>query len=293
MWGFLYIISYFTKGLPHSIFISMKSGAKKLFSSKARLFVSVMATGLILSTPITLIAAELTAKGIIKKVDQLLRGDSAHSIMEMTIVNPRWQRTIKMESWERGRKKTLVRILSPKKEEGVGSLKIDYQMWNYLPRVERVIKIPPSMMMSSWMGSDFTNDDLVKESSIVEDYSHEMTGAVDLAGEVAYRVEAIPKPGSAVVWGKLVFFVRKDDYVPLRQEYFSESGDLVRYLDFSEIRKMGGRTLPTLWEMVPVDTAGDMAKKKGKKTIVRLVEIEFDLPIDDLIFSLRNLKKWP
>lgn len=271
----------------------MKSGAKNLLSYKVCLFAFVLATGLILFTPLTLIAAELTAKDIIKKVDQLLRGDSAHSIMEMTIINPRWQRTLKMESWEQGRKKTLVRILSPKKEEGVGSLKIDYQMWNYLPRVERVIKIPPSMMMSSWMGSDFTNDDLVKESSIVEDYSHELTGIVDLGGEKAYRVEAIPNPGAAVVWGKLVFFVREADYVPLRQEYFSESGELVRYLDFSEIRKMSGRTLPTLWEMVPVDIAGDMAEKKEKKTIVRLVEIEFDLPIDEVIFSLRNLKKWP
>ena len=256
-----------------------------------------MAAVMVILVPAPPVAAEPRAKDIIKKVDQLLRGDSAHSIMEMTIINPRWQRTLTMESWEVGRKKTLVRILSPKKEEGVGSLKMDYQMWNYLPRVERVIKIPPSMMMSSWMGSDFTNDDLVKESSIVEDYSHELTGTVNLAGEDAYRVEAIPNAGAAVVWGKLVFFVRKADYVPLRQEYFSESGELVRYLDFSEIKKMGGRTLPTLWEMHPLDLseglAGDMPEKKGKKTIVRLVEIEFDLPIDDTVFSLRNLKKWP
>ncbi len=264
----------------------MKLGAKKLLSSKVCLFAFIMATGLILFTPVTLIAAELTAKDIIKKVDQLLRGDSAHSVMEMTIINPRWQRTLRMESWELGRKKTLIRILSPKKEEGVGSLKIDYQMWNYLPRVERVIKIPPSMMMSSWMGSDFTNDDLVKESSIVEDYDHELTGTIEIAGEEAYRVEAIPKPDSAVVWGKLVFFVRTVDYVPLRQEYFSESGELVRYLDFSKIRKMGGRTLPTLWEMVPVG-------KKGKKTVMKLIEIEFDLPLKNSVFSLRNLKKWP
>lgn len=229
---------------------------------------------------------ELTAKDIIKKVDDLLRGDSAHSLMEMTIINPRWTRTLRMESWEVGRKRTLVRILSPKKEEGVGSLKIDYQMWNYLPRVERVIKIPPSMMMSSWMGSDFTNDDLVKESSIVEDYEHTLTGKVDLNGTQAYRVVAIPKPDAPVVWGKLVFFVRAEDYVPLRQEYFSESKELVRYLDFGDIRQMGGRILPTHWEMVPL-------KKKGKKTLVKMIDIKFDLPIDDNVFTLRNLKKWP
>ena len=231
-------------------------------------------------------ANDLTARDIIKKMDDLLRGDSAHSIMEMTITNPRWQRMLRMESWEVGRKKTLVRILHPKKEEGVGSLKIDYQMWNYLPRVERVIKIPPSMMMSSWMGSDFTNDDLVKESSVVEDYTHKLEGEVELRGERAYKIVAIPKEHAPVVWGKLVFFVRVADYVPLRQEYFSEKGEMVRYLDFQEIKKMGRRTLPTLWEMVPLN-------KKGKKTVVRLVDIEFNMPIDDNIFSLRNLKKWP
>ncbi|MBE9535648.1 MAG: outer membrane lipoprotein-sorting protein [Proteobacteria bacterium] len=229
---------------------------------------------------------ELTATQIIKKVEQLLRGDSAHSIMEMNIITPRWQRTLRMENWEVGRKKTLVRILSPKKEEGVGSLKIDYQMWNYLPRVERVIKIPPSMMMSSWMGSDFTNDDLVKESSIVDDYDHELKGIVTLGDFKAYRIDAVPKEGTAVVWGKLVFFVRTGDYVPLRQEYFSESGELVRYLDFSDVRQVGKRLLPTRWEMVPVN-------KPGKKTIVKLVDIEFDIALKDELFTLRNLKKWP
>ena len=270
----------------------MKLSAKNFLCFKTGNTAIVIAVFMILLIPISSTAADLTAKDIIKKVDQLLRGDSAHSVMEMTIINPRWQRTLRMESWELGRKKTLVRILSPKKEEGVGSLKIDYQMWNYLPRVERVIKIPPSMMMSSWMGSDFTNDDLVKESSIVEDYDHDLTGIIEIAGEKAYRVEAIPKPDSAVVWGKLVFFVRTADYVPLRQEYFSESGELVRYLNFSEIRKMGGRTLPTLWEMVPLNKT-DKAEKKGKKTVMKLMEIEFDLPLKDSVFSLRNLKKWP
>lgn len=246
--------------------------------------VSVLLLLIFLASPA--FSAKPTAKEIIKRVDDLLRGDSAHSVMEMTIVNPRWERTLKMESWEVGRKKTLVRILYPKKEEGVGSLKLDYQMWNYLPRVERVIKIPPSMMMSSWMGSDFTNDDLVKESSVVEDYTHELEGEVDLGGERAYKVVAIPKENAPVVWGKLVFFVRVDDYVPLRQEYFSERQELVRYLDFRDIKQMGGRTLPTTWEMVPVD-------KKGKKTIIRLIDIEFNLPIDESVFTLRNLKKWP
>lgn len=261
---------------------------RRLFNTHAKRSIISLAFFVLSIAPAYTFAetTELTARQIIKKVEQLLRGDSAHSIMEMTIINPRWQRTLRMENWEVGRKKTLVRILSPKKEEGVGSLKIDYQMWNYLPRVERVIKIPPSMMMSSWMGSDFTNDDLVKESSIVDDYDHELKGIVPLGDFQAYRVDAVPREGSAVVWGKLVFFVRTGDYVPLRQEYFSESGELIRYLEFSEIRKVGSRLLPTNWEMVPLN-------KPGKKTIVKLIEIEFDMALEDELFTLRNLKKWP
>ncbi len=236
--------------------------------------------------PMTAVSGELTAGEIIRKVDILMRGKSAHSIMEMTIVNPKWTRTLKMETWEKDRKKTLVRILAPKKEEGVGSLRIGYQMWNYLPRIERVIKIPPSMMMQSWMGSDFTNDDLVKESSIVEDYVHTLIGVFDFGGERAYKIVAVPKPEAPVVWGKLVFWVRVSDFVPLKQEYYSESGEMVRYLLFREIRRMGGRTIPTLWEMVPLE-------KKGKKTVVKIIDIEFDIAITEEIFTLRNLRKWP
>lgn len=231
-------------------------------------------------------AEDLTALDIIKKVEQLMRGDSAHCVMEMTIVNPRWKRTLRMESWEKGRQKFLVRILSPKKEEGVGSLKMGYQMWNYLPRVERVIKIPPSMMMSSWMGSDFTNDDLVKESSIIEDYTHTLLGIVDLDGERVYKIDAIPKPDAPVVWGKITFFVRVEGFIPLRQEYYSESGELVRYMALGDVKEMGGRMLPAYQEMVPLD-------KKGKKTVIRLIDIEFDIPLNEDIFTLRTLKKWP
>lgn len=229
---------------------------------------------------------ELTALDIIEKVEQLMRGNSAHAVMEMTIINPRWQRTLRMESWEKDREKFLVRILSPKKEEGVGSLKIGYQMWNFLPRVERVIKIPPSMMMSSWMGSDFTNDDLVKESSIIYDYTHNLLGITDLNGEKVYKVESIPKPDAPVVWGKIIFFVRVEGYTPLRQEYYSESGEMVRYMVLSDVKKMSGRILPTYQEMVPLN-------KKGKKTIIKLIDIKFDIPIDEDVFTLRQLKKWP
>lgn len=218
-------------------------------------------------------------------MDRLQRGDTARGTYEMTITDPRWTRTLRLNVWEvRDEKKSFIRILSPAKEKGIGTLKIGSEMWNYLPRVERTIKIPPSMMMQPWMGSDFTNDDLVKESSIVDDFVHELIGVVDLDGVKAYKVVSIPKPKVAVVWDKIVYWVREEDFLPLRQEFYSEKGELIRVMTFSEIREVGGRVIPTYWEMVPV-------KKKGRKTSLRIIDVVYDEPLDDSVFSLRNLKR--
>ena len=227
----------------------------------------------------------INGRAIIRKMDLLMRGDTIIGTYEMTITDPNWERTLRLTAWEnRKEKKTFIRILSPPKEEGIGTLKIGFEMWNYLPKVERIIKVPPSMMMQSWMGSDFTNDDLVKESSIVEDYLHRLVGEVKLNGYEAYHVEAVPKPDAPVVWDKIHYWVRKGDYIPLRQEFYSEKGELIRVMTFSDIKKMGGRVIPTFWRMVPV-------KKEGKQTTLRIVDAEFNRPIDAEIFTLRNLRR--
>ncbi len=229
---------------------------------------------------------ELTsAKEIINEMDKLLRGDTASGTYEMTITDPRWTRTLKLLVWEkRLEKKSFIRILSPAKEKGIGTLKIESEMWNYLPRVERTIKIPPSMMMQPWMGSDFTNDDLVKESSIVDDFTHELLGVVDMDGHRAYHIVSRPRPDAPVVWDKIVYWLTVGDYLPLKEEFYSEKGELIRVMTFSEIKEVGGRLIPTYWEMVPV-------KKKGRMTSMRILDAVYNEPIDDAIFTLRNLKK--
>jgi outer membrane lipoprotein-sorting protein len=235
---------------------------------------------------LSVLAEELIdGKEIIRRMDELIRGETGMGIYEMTIKDPRWERTLKLRVWEtRKDKKTFIRILSPPKEKGIGTLKIGLEMWNYLPRVERTIKIPPSMMMQPWMGSDFTNDDLVKESSIVEDYIHRVIGKEKMDGFDAYHVEALPKPDAPVVWGKILYWVRVEDFIPLRQEFYSEKEELIRVMTFSEIKEIGGRVLPTHWQMVPV-------KKKGRMTSLHIIEVEFDVPIPEEIFTLRNLKR--
>lgn len=227
---------------------------------------------------------DLSAEEIVKKSEDLFRGRTSHAVFEMTIVTPRWQRTLKMEGWFDGNERALIRILAPPKEEGVSSLKIGTNMWNYLPKVDRVIKIPPSMMMQSWMGSDFTNDDLVRESSMARDYTATLLGEETLDGFESYKLELLPKPEAAVVWGKLLYWVRKNDYVPLRVEFFNERGERVRVLRFSEIKHMHDRVIPTVWEMVP-------EKKKGRKTVIRVLEIQYNVRLDPNLFSLRTLRR--
>jgi outer membrane lipoprotein-sorting protein len=228
-------------------------------------------------------AEELTATEIVKKMDQLLRGKTSVGTYEMTVVTPNWERTLRMDAWSIGNEMTFIRITSPAKEAGVGSLRIETNMWDYLPKVERIIKIPPSMMMQPWMGSDFTNDDLVKESSVVKDYTHELLGKEDIDGFNAYKIALIPKPDAPVVWGKVIAYVRASDFVPLREEYYTEKGKLVRVLTFSDIKKMDDRVIPTTWVMQPVDDP-------GKHTMLKIEKIVFNQSIPENVFTLENLK---
>jgi outer membrane lipoprotein-sorting protein len=239
-----------------------------------------------ISTAVAPLARSQTSEGreILDKVEKLLWGSTVQGEYEMTIATPRWQRTLGLRLWMDRPRRSFVRILSPAKEAGIGSLRIGTEMWNYLPNVERIVKIPPSMMLQPWMGSDFTNDDLVKESSILDDYTHKVLGTVQLDGQAIVQVEAVPKPDAAVVWGRIVYWVRRADTMPLKQEFFSERGERVRVLAFSDVRKVGGRVLPTRWDMRP-------DAKPGNSTTVVLKDAVFDRPVDDEIFSQRNLQK--
>lgn len=229
-------------------------------------------------------SAELTAEEIVKKAEDTMRGQSNVGKMTMTITNPNWERTLVMDYWEKGKDKSLVKLTSPAKEAGTVSLKIENNMWNYIPSVEKVIKIPPSMMMQSWMGSDFTNDDLVKESSIVEDYTPKLLPNKTLSEGEAYVIELTAKPEAPVVWGKILLYVRVLDFAPMKYEYYDEKGKLIRVMTMSKIKKVGKRAYPTVWTMVPKN-------KAGHKTVIIVNEIKFDVPIDKNVFSLSNLKR--
>ncbi len=231
-------------------------------------------------------AKEWTAIELIDKSNELLRGQSSRAVIVMHIQTESWNRTLKIEAWNQGRNKAMMRIHQPAKERGNGTLKISKELWNWLPAVERIIKIPPSMMQSSWMGSDFTYNDVVKADSIVQDYTHKIIGQERKGGFTHYLIEATPKPDAPVVWGKVMTEVKADDQgvLPVKEEDFSERGEHMRTIEFSEDKILGGRRIPTVLTCTP-------HRKQGHKTTMTYQEFDVDLPFDANFFSLRNLQK--
>ena len=233
---------------------------------------------------LTVSAQEPTATEIVQKSYDLMQGQSSRGTMTMTIVRPRWERTISFKVWSKGTDFSLVYVTAPAKEEGQVFLKREKEMWNWMPSIERMIKIPPSMMMQSWMGSDMTNDDLVQQSSIVEDYDHEKTGSETINGTDCHIIEFTPHEDAAVVWGKIISWIAKDAYYTLKNEYYDEDGYLVNRELLSDIRQFDDRKIPAHYEVIPVD-------KEGQKTILEFENMEFNIDIPDDFFSIQNMKR--
>jgi len=224
------------------------------------------------------------ATEIIKQADKKMQGESNEAVMTMTIQRPDWSREIDLKSWSVGTKNSLILITAPARDEGTAFLKRGKEIWNWQPRIDRVIKLPPSMMMQSWMGSDFTNDDLVKESSVVNDYEHFYEKDTTIRGYLCWKIRMKPKPEAAVVWGHVDVYIEKKDYLELLILYFDEDGYLVNTMELSDIQEMGGRVIPTRLEMVPAD-------EPDHKTIIKYHQMKFDIPINDSFFSLQNMKR--
>jgi outer membrane lipoprotein-sorting protein len=210
------------------------------------------------------------------------RGKSSYGEMTMTIHRPSWERTMSMRAWTQGSKKSLVRITAPKKDTGNGTLMVDDNMWTYSPKVNRVIKVPSSMMGQSWMGSDFSNKDVSRADDIVDQYDHTLLREEEHEGHKIYVIESIPHEEAAVVWGKEVLRIRDDD-VLVSQEYYDQEGVLVKVLRSIDIGKMGGRPLAIVQRMAKAETDDEW-------TEFRIDNVEFDIEIADNVFTRSNLQ---
>lgn len=232
---------------------------------------------LILSLPLMAI----TADDIVKNVEHNLQSDSGYFRITMSVTTARGVRTMQMESWDRGNEKSFIKILYPKQDRGITFLKVNTTMWQYVPKIEKTIKIPSSMMMQSWMGSDFTNDDMAKESSIVDDY----TAVLKSEDTQKYTLTLLPKEEAAVVWGKIVMEVEKEHFVPLQAMYYDEEGTQQRILYYSDVKVVGSRYFPTVMTLIPQD-------RENSKTVVKFDEVNFEALIDESRFTKSALVRY-
>lgn len=229
-------------------------------------------------------AYAMDAQEIIRRMDQTMRGESSFSEMTMTIERPRFTREVSMRAWSLGQDYSLILITAPSRDQGSTFLKRGNEVWNYVPSIDRTIKMPPSMMSESWMGSDFTNDDLVRESSVVEDYEHTLLRTETIRDHECYVVEMIPKPDTPVVWGKVIVWVSKENFMQLRIENYDQREQLKNVIELDEIRDVGDRIIPTRFTLTPED-------KEGHKTIITYSEMDFGIDISESFFTQQNMRR--
>lgn len=225
-----------------------------------------------------------SAREILDRADDLFRGRSSHGRLTMKVKTANYAREMTLEAWSKGKDLSLVRILAPQKEKGTATLRSAENVWNWLPNVQRVVKVPSSLMGGSWMGSHFTHDDLVKQSRMADDFTYETTFEGARGGRDVVEVTLKPKPDAAVVWGKVVVVARGSDLLPVEIVYHDEDGALARTMVFSEFKDVGGRAVPVRWTVTP-------AGSPGESTEIVYHSLEFDVSLDDGFFSLQNLQR--
>lgn len=240
----------------------------------------IITTMLLVST----LAIAQNAQEIVRQSEQTMRGESSVGEMEMKIMRPSWERTISFKTWTMGNDYSMTLVTGPAKEEGKTFLKRENELWQYDPTINRMFKLPPSMMSQGWMGSDFSNDDIIKETSLARDYTHSILGTETIDGHSAWKIELTPKANAAVVWGKMIVWIEKQDYLQLKAEYYDEDDYLIKTETASDIQTMDGRRIPTHFVIVP-------AGEEGNETIMNIETIDFNINIDQSFFSQQNMKR--
>jgi hypothetical protein len=228
-------------------------------------------------------SAEPTMVALLDAADDFARGSTSHAILTMAVQTSRYTRTMRIEAWSEGKHKSLIRVLEPAKDAGISTLMLDKNIWNYLPKVDRTMKVPGAMMSGRWMGSHFTNDDLVKSNRLADDFDGQITGRPGAGSSEPYTITLTPKSDAAIVWGQVVVRVGAD-LIPVDIAYFDEDGTRMRTMRFEDVKELGGKRIPATMTLTPED-------KPGEFTRITYDTLELDLPLDERTFSLQSLKR--
>lgn len=221
---------------------------------------------------------------IIRKSEENLRGTSSHTTMTIDIVRPTWERSITAESWSQGTEYSMILIKEPARDKGTVFLKRDKEMWNFVPTINRAVKMPPSMMSQSWMGSDFNNDDLVRESSMITDYTHKLLRKETIRGQECYVIESTPNEDAPVVWGKLISWITTEKHLQWKVEFYDEDEEVVQTMEGFEPKEFDGKTLPSRIRMTPADV-------EGEYTEMTYNSLEFDVEFEENFFTVQNMRR--
>lgn len=227
---------------------------------------------------------KLQLNEIVSKAENKLRGKSSVATMKITTVRPKYTREMQLKSWTQNDDFSLMYIASPARDKGTVYLKRDKEIWYYLPSIERNIKMPPSMMNQSWMGTDLSNDDLVKKTSMEKDFDHELIASEEIDGIDCYHISLIPHDDAEVIWGKIEMWVDKEHFNILKQESFDEDLELVNTISASNVKEMGGEIIPSKMVFYPAD-------KPKQKTIMEYITIQFNVKIPDYYFTTQFMTK--
>lgn len=219
---------------------------------------------------------------VIDHLDELYRSTASHAVMTMTVERERGTRELTMEMWSKGEDDALIVIRSPAREAGTATLMTADGLWNYAPRADRLIRIPTGLLSESWMGSHFTNDDLMRETSYDEDYDTRLSWT-ERDGEAFLQVTLTPKPDAPVVYTRVLFLLTPDDWIPVREEFYDQ-GELIRYMVFDRVEQVAGRPLPLRMILRPTD-------RPDERTVVEYRELQLDIPVDDDLFTRRGLRR--
>lgn len=236
------------------------------------------------------LAGEPDGAELVAKAWDYMRGKTSVCTVTMTVHRADWERTSVIKAWTRGREDSIFQIISPKKDRGNGTLKTGRDMWTFNPKINRVVKIPPSMMSQSWMGSDFSNNDLSKADTILNDYTHEIVETRTMDGVTVYKVKSLPKPDAAVIWGMQTLLIREDGII-IEQAFYDEDMEAVKIMTASDIKAFGGKFFPATWTMRPIGAGSMDAGSKEEYTRLEYRDLAFDLPLEQSLFTMNALKQ--
>lgn len=246
------------------------------------MLIRIILVALVLAASMPAAAEQRDARQIVRDAVDHWRGLTSYTEMKMVIHRPDWERSMTMRAWTKGQEQSLVRVIEPKKDRGNGTLTDENSMWTFSPKVNRVIKVPSSMMAQSWMGSDFSNKDIARADDIIDQYDHTILGSEEVDGIVVYEIESIPHEDAAVVWGREVLKIR-EDHVVLEHAFYDQDGALIKQLVSLDVGEMGGRTIAKRQRMVKTDSPEEW-------TEISVIDVEYEVDLKDSLFTLSSLR---